>query len=144
MEALSKYSDIHTGWHMEDGAWRQEWVKDAFHDLQELWTTKMEATDTPSCRDIDLAMVQILDKHRKGDAAAYQSIFVALMFRMLDAKAHDDCGQRPCWLLSHGWKSRCLSLFMAKLLEEDTLPSLLEMYHDAEAKKDVLAFFGSK
>lgn len=144
METLSKYRDICTGWHMEDGAWRQDWVKAAFVDLNELWSTQLVTDNPPSCRDVDLAVGQILDKHRKGDACLYQAIFVALLFQVMDAKSTDDFGQRPCWVLSHGWKSPCLSSFLAKLLEEQTLSSLLSLYRDPVAKKEVLAFFGTK
>jgi hypothetical protein len=145
MDAVSKYSDIYTDWHMDDDAgWRKEWVKDAFTELHQLWTTSLATSDTPSCRDVDLATIEILDKHRKGDAAAYQAIFVALLLRVMDAKAHDDFAQRPCWVLSHGWKSRYLSLFLAKLLREDTLPSLLALHRDVEAKHELLSFFHLK
>lgn len=147
MDAVSKYSDIYTGWHLgddDDAEWRQEWVKDAFVELQQLWTTTLAASDTPSCRDVDVATIEILDKHRKGDAGAYQAIFVALLLKMLDAKQHDTFAQRSCWVLSHGWKSRCLSLFLAKLLQEDTLPSVLELHRNVDAKRKLLSFFNSK
>jgi len=25
-----KYSDVYTGWHMDEAEWRKEWVKDAY------------------------------------------------------------------------------------------------------------------
>ncbi len=140
-----KYSDVYTGWHMDEAEWRKEWVYDAYVELHQLWTTSLAASDTPSCRDIDVATIEILDKHGKGDVRAYQAIFVALVLRTLDAKANDDFAQRrSCWVLSHGWKSRVLSLFLAKLLQEEMLPSLLALHRDVDAKQKLLSFFHPK
>jgi hypothetical protein len=129
---------------MDEAEWRKEWVKDAFVDLHRLWTTSLAKSDTSSCRDMDVATIEILDKHRKGDAAAYQAIFVALVLWTLDAKANDTFAQRSCWVLSHGWKSRVLSLFLAKLLQEDLLPNVLALHRGVGAKQELLSFFKSK
>jgi hypothetical protein len=143
MDMKNKYLDIYKAWNMDDPAsWQHDWVKEAFDDLYQLWTSFLVSWNTPSCKHVDDATVDILHKHQKGPSAApYQAIFVALLLQVLDLKANDDFHLKQPWILTHGWKSRFLSHVMAQLLRENILHEVLALHQNPSEKKKILDFF---
>ena len=137
MDFKSKYADVYTKWCMDDEEeWRHDCVKECHRELMQYISKHL--TKPSCCHDVDKAILDIMDKHQKGSAKAYQAMFVGLLINVMDAKARDEFGQRPCWVLTHAWKSRALSFFMAMLLEEEIMQHFIELYHDETAKTDVL------
>lgn len=148
------YKDIYAKWHMDTLAWGKPWVKNAFVELKEFITTKLGNDVVPSsCFDFDVELIDILERHRKGqaqgqaqiqdqgDVACYQSIFVALMLDALEKKRKDTYAKTPLTLLTHGYKSQLLSCLMAELLGERTIDPFLALYNNKVAKEKVLKFF---
>lgn len=134
------YKDVYAKWSM-NAPWQREWVREAFIDLRELISVKMTAEELPSCHSLDAELIEILEKHRKGEVAAYQSMFVALILEALDMKRADDYAKKTHSLLTHGYKSHLLSFFIARLLEEDNLDLVIALYKDEAKKNEVLKFF---
>lgn len=155
------YKDMYAKWHMDTLAWEKPWVKNAFVEINDFITTKLGNDVVPSsCFDFDVELIDILERHRKGqggggnstdtdktnskpagNVACYQSIFVALMLDALEKKKKDVYAKTPLTLLTHGYKSQLLSCLMAELLGERTINPFLTLYNNKVAKERVLKFF---
>lgn len=136
--------DIYAKWHMESpDVWKTPSVKAAFMDIKEFLATRVAADPVKSCLELDMELMDILEKHRgPGEMAGYQAIFVALLLECLDAKQHDDHARKPSVLLTHGYKCQLLSYLQAQLLGENTIDALLALHRNSLERDRVLGFFG--
>lgn len=140
------YRDIYTKWHMSPSTrWEKPWVKAAFVDVNEFITTKVAAnettTSTNSCFDLDVELIQILDRHCQGSVACYQSIFVALILEALEMKKMDAYAKKQHSLLTYGYKCHLLSFLLARLLDESNIEHVIALYKDESARRHVLDYF---
>lgn len=142
------YRDIYAKWHMSPTTqWEKPWVKAAFVDVKVFITTKVadKATSTTtssnSCFDLDVELIEILERHCQGNVASYQSIFVALILEALEMKKMDAYAKKQHSLLTYGYKCHLLSFILARLLDEGTIENVIALYKDESAKRHVLGYF---
>lgn len=102
----------------------------------------MTTSTTTSCFDLDVELIQILDRHCQGNVACYQSIFVALILEALKMKKMDAYAKKQHSLLTYGvWVCHLLSFLLARLLDESNIENVLALYKDESAKRHVLDYF---
>jgi hypothetical protein len=134
--------DVYAKWHMHRD-WRQAWVKDAFVELRELIAMKLALAPSGAvlpCHALDREMVDILEKHAKGDRALYQSIFVALVLDALKTKANDAFGVRMSHLVTYGYRAPLLAFLVARILEEN-VDNVMKLHENARARDEIFSFF---